>query len=307
MAVEDILEIMQALIITGIAVTEALVDTLMSALSTVVNALQQLGTIDIPILSTLWKLLTKSSDGLTYVDLLAFVLAFPVTLLYKAFTGSYPSQASSASQAVTISASLPVQVATDVMSLASAASLIMCGYTIAVIDAVATLNSAFPPPNIVVQRAYSIVSLISLIVIAGDGTFVAVESQDEWVILEAAVLCLNPVMLFVGLYFPKPASLMNSLFNAMGIVFSALAFADTNTHDVLTLSRRVVASFAPLINPVKFVPPQYLVGYLAALADISCRWAAGGIQLFQSYTRIKDRFGEVQQVHRVYLPMVATH
>lgn len=130
---QDLLAIFQTLAEGALGLTQALLDAILSAPQDIANALRDLGSVRIPILSALWHAITGSD--LTFMDLLSFVLAFPVTFTYRAVEGSYPGDdAAGFSVAATGNS-----VAKKVLGLVGGFGMVAAGFISAYIDLQALL------------------------------------------------------------------------------------------------------------------------------------------------------------------------
>ncbi|MFN8464724.1 MAG: hypothetical protein U0X20_04200 [Caldilineaceae bacterium] len=96
MAIVDLLDILQDLLIGSIAVAKAFLDGLLALAADMVAFLFDPTTglltrpLGIPVLSDLYRLLFGSE--LTFLDLIILVAAIPVTFLYRIIEGAWPSQ-----------------------------------------------------------------------------------------------------------------------------------------------------------------------------------------------------------------------
>jgi hypothetical protein len=89
-ALKDLLGALETLVVNLIALAEAAADAFFTLLTAVVEAVKSMlnATIEIPFVSWLYKLIT--GDDLSILDLFALIVAVPLTVIYKAFTGEAP-------------------------------------------------------------------------------------------------------------------------------------------------------------------------------------------------------------------------
>src|SRR5262249_34185246 len=75
----------------AIAIVKAAVDGLLALAANIRELLDNLGEVEVPILSALYRSLT--GKPLTFVDLVSFVVAIPVTHIYRVVGGRWRSEA----------------------------------------------------------------------------------------------------------------------------------------------------------------------------------------------------------------------
>lgn len=285
---QDILEIFRAIAVTGVAIGKALIDTLLSDVNTLVQALLNLGAVKIPLLSTLWHKLT--GKDLTFLDLISFVIAFPVTFIYRAVDGAYPSESAE------LQASGANTVTSKVMSLAGGVGQVIAGPMTALLDfrAVQTAGSYKPPrPLVVVGGLLMIVTVAQSIIKAaeasGEATMVAIATNS----VLSLVLTISAPKIQLG------ALWGNFIINIFNIVFFR-AKAVVHNDNGLTVGREVLGTIPTLTAPAKLDGPP--VGYVVPALDLACRWAVAGIQLEQTISGW-NKPGEEERF-TLYLPMV---
>ena len=130
---------------------------------------------DIPILSALWQKLT--GNDLTFLDVICFVMAFPVTLMYRAKAGSYPSQAVSAAD------STP-QVTRNLLGLFSSIAQFVLGIVTAFMDFLAAAGASIPFPAVSV--GWKIAAILALGTLAANNVFKADLTPNTYPLLSAA-------------------------------------------------------------------------------------------------------------------------
>ena len=285
MALEDLLETIQLAALAGVAVVQALLDAIFSSVSTVVAGLQDLGNMSIPILSALWKKLT--GNDLTFLDVICFVMAFPVTLMYRAKAGSYPSQAVSAADST-------LQMTRNLLGLFSSIAQFVLGIVTAFMDFLGAAGASIPFPAVSV--GWKIAAILALATLAANNVFKADLTPNTYPLLSAAFSLSLPIYLVlnvVSVLPPEVVSFCGLGINALLIYVYVETFVHTSnqTEQVkLTLSRSVIASFTGVINPVKFVGLP--VGLVTPACDLVCRVAAGVITAIQTYATWDVSLGE---------------
>jgi outer membrane protein assembly factor BamB len=100
---KNLLEALEALVNNLIALAQAATDAFFTLLRLVLDAIVDMldAPIDIPFISWLYSKIT--GDQLTILDLLALIVAIPVTVMYKAITGQAPFATTTAQPALTAS------------------------------------------------------------------------------------------------------------------------------------------------------------------------------------------------------------
>jgi hypothetical protein len=285
MALEDLLETIQLAALAGVAVGQALMNELLSAVSTVVTGLQNFGNMDIPILSALWKKFT--GHDLTFLDVICFVTAFPVTLMYRAKEGSYPSQEVSA-------AANSLQMTRNLLGLFSSIAQFVLGIVTAFMDFLGAAGASIPFPAVSV--GWKLAAILALATLAANNVFKADLTPNTYPLLSAAFSLSLPIYLVlnvVSVLPPEVVSFCGLGINALLIYVYVETFVHTSnqTEQVkLTLSRSVIASFTGVINPVKFVGLP--AGLVTPAGDLVCRVAAGVITALQTYATWDVSLGE---------------
>ena len=285
MALEDLLATIQVAALAGVAVVQALLDAIFGAVATVVDGLQNLGNLDIPILSALWQKLT--GNDLTFLDVICFVMAFPVTLLYRAKAGSYPSQAVSA-------AGSSPQATLNLLGLFSSIAQFVLGIVTAFMDFLGATGASIPFPT--ASAGWKIAAILALGTLAANNVFKADLKPNTYPLLSAAFSLALPVYLALNVVAALPPEVVSFCglgINALLIYVYVETFANTSnqtTQVKLTLSRSVIASFTGVINPVKLAGLP--VGLIAPPSDLVCRVAAGVITAVQTYDAWEASLGE---------------
>lgn len=124
----------------GVALCKATLDGALGLGASLATLFTDTATCDIPVLSTLWRMLTGSA--LTFLDLFSFVAAIPVTLLYRVVEGAWPEAAASPAALGAGAPSLK-KVASDLGGV----MLVLLGIVTAVNDALATVAAPGVDPD----------------------------------------------------------------------------------------------------------------------------------------------------------------
>ena len=292
----SIIEVIAALAIDGI---RAGVNVILDNLSAVVTALGSWSNAEIPVLSTLLGLL--GLKDVTFLDVLLFVAAIPVTLVYRIRFGAWPAAAQVAGAAATVLATV-VGIMSGVLSIVN-------GIFAAIVDADATIGDALSAVESKVKQVLNIglVLVTSATYIAGD-----VATPTVWVILASVINILQALM---GLWSPaadSPPSLamVPSIFGAL-MSTPLLLFAYVEqweaTKDALNLASGVVGTLALFVNPLKFGGD---VAAVALIVDIVAGAAGGALTLLDTLAAQPPTDLPITQEpvpldpYRVYMPVI---
>jgi hypothetical protein len=265
----DLLEIVKVIVTATLELVQALIDTLLESIDVIVQALQNLGQLSIPILSPLWE--AKFNKPLTFLDLLAFVAAIPVTLLYRIIEGRFP-----ADDAQLASTAEPELVLNRVAGLTGAAAGIAGGVFTALIDTAYVLSGG------VITGALSLPQKITGGVLMGAETMLTVYEGST---SPSAALASAASFFTIGVEeaaddIPEVAALFNCVLNMWLILMYVEAFKDPlNEQSPEELASNVLSSIPGLVGPTKFAPPATPVPYIAPAADLGCWLAAAGLTI----------------------------
>lgn len=291
-ALQDLLSIFEAITITGLALSKALMDALLTASQKMVDGLQALGNVHIPILSTLWRGLTGTD--LTFLDLISFVLAFPVTFIYRAVEGSFPS----AEVALTADATdglLGSSKAARTAGLIGALGMITAGVVTAAVDTLGFVTSALATAGSKAQKPFVYVGGVLLLLGVAGSVYTAFSTADNegqmepWTAALATTNVLG-VVLVVATALARPGvratlTLYSMMLGGLNVFFF-FQKAQALNDPVLTLTREILAAVPGLVNPIK--KAGLPVGLVAPAANLAFRCAAGGIQLTQTIEKWND-------------------
>jgi outer membrane protein assembly factor BamB len=284
MAVVDLLDVIKDLLIGAVAVVKALLAGLLEALGRGLSLLTDLGNLEIPIISSLYKALTGSP--LTFIDLATFVAAIPITLLYRILDGKWPSQDSG------VGAASGSPVMRRVAGLSTAIAYMFAGIVTAVLDA-ADIAASNQPLTARGPRmlGWKIAGAILLLGGIGATIFQGVEHTDftgtDWVIWGTNLAALVVVLIVGGVGAVLPltdAPLIGSMLNLILTVFQTYVVAGQfvsqeekgDKPDVALFVAQLLLAVPMLVNPVKFFPAESLVPVVAPVSDVVFRLGAAG-------------------------------
>jgi len=300
----SIIEVIAALAVDGI---RAGVNAVLGNLPAVSAALRTWSNAEIPVLSTLLGLL--GLKDVTFLDLLLFVAAIPVTLVYRVRYGTYPAASSAAGSAGESTAGVTPAVLATVAGIMGGVLSMVNGIFAAIVDADATIGDALSKAESSAKLALGVgLALVtSATYIAGD-----VASATVWVILASVV---NILQAFLGLWSPaadSPPSLamVPSIFGSL-MATPLLLFAYVEqweaTKDALNLSAGVVSTLALFVNPLKFGGD---VAAVALVVDIVAGVVSGALSLLdtlaaQPPTGLPPIAEPPLDAQRLYMPAIS--
>ena len=283
-----------------------LIDGMIAGVDYFAEMLGALGELQIPILSTLWKALTGNS--LTFLDVIAFVIAIPVTLVYRIVEGSYPGDQLTRAIGSTASA-----VWNRVEGIASAVVGVLSGIFTAITDAQGISSNWADSKPVVLTTLIGIVLAIgqSFVLILGD-----VLQPDVFVIASSILALLLAVLNAIPLVPPEVTSALGTCFSPALLWCYYEEFKPQQTLETAKLSfaANVVGTFATIINPIKFAPAEAIVPYVAPIADVACAVAAAGLTIGATVKGwdpgdVPTALPEAEEpmptgAHRVYMPAI---
>lgn len=264
MAAADLLEVVKVVAITALAVVKALVDALAQNM---VTAVGDLGTLEIPVLSPLWKALTGNT--LTFLDVIAFVGAIPVTIVYRIVEGAWP-----AVPATTLGASLDPTVAKRLGGLVTGIAMIFAGWFTAILDALYIASQELTAGG---KAARGIVGATLLVAQAGANIWHAVVNKDDLDVVLSILSILTIVVVAYGSEADQAEALTFSNVLIATVQLSAvIPMFLLKKLDLDALTRNLLSAIPIFVNPLKFAPADTLVPLVAPMADATCRAAVGG-------------------------------
>jgi hypothetical protein len=265
-AVTMVLELVKDAAVTGVALVGAFLDSLLDRIKDIVAALVNAGDIDIPVFSALWR--QHTGQPLNIIDLITLVFAVPITYLYRALAGEWPTVNSAGSGLTATMA----QILARLRGLGTALALIAAGVLTAVNDFLYITAAGLLTSGIVGRLVGGALLLLSLF-----SSCYAASQHPEYPYPQLACLAITNT-LFVAFCSDLPA-VVTILGFVIGVetVFFVWAKDSNEPHEVLAAD--VLAQVPQLVNPLKFIPASTLVPFLVPTADLAFRWAVAGINL----------------------------
>jgi hypothetical protein len=290
MGVVDLIDIIEDLVIGFLAVLEALFDGLLAQGGPVQALLDGLGNLEIPIISPLYELLTGNT--LTFLDVVTFVLAIPITLLYRIIDGHWPSESASGLQGDSAqgSAALGVTPATQkkIIGLVTGCAFIFAGITTGLLDgwAVITKGEEDPAPTVpgslFVAKICTVPLLLATLAAPAYGAANAALGRASWnrfdwtwfAFVTAAALH-GVIGMWISAY-GKVAPWVTMALAIGVIVCAALQFALGSAKESVTiLVAKVLGPLPGVAAPLKLLPAESLVPLVVPAVDFAFRVGAG--------------------------------
>jgi hypothetical protein len=262
----DLLGAIETLVDDILAFVGDLVNGVIANAAYIAELMGATGSVQIPVLSEIWQALTGSP--LTVLDVLAFVVAVPVTLIYRIVEGAYPGDQLAAAGAS--AASVAQLVWKRVEGVAATVNTVLYGLFSAISDAVSISGGELTLLAVLVGVATSLGVAFDLVV--GD-----VLTPAVWVIVGSIIgmvtLLLNAI-----------PSLPSEIPSFTGVALSPLLLVafwqqEVAAPDALSLASNVIGALPGIINPIKFAPLTTAAPLVAPVADIACALAAAGLTL----------------------------
>ncbi len=275
-AVGDLLEIFSLIAITGAAVSRELIKGLTALAQELVAALKDPGTIDIPVLSALWRKITGDpSAELSIVDLLALVAAIPVTYLYRAVGGQWPDAASG----VASGEGVDEAVVKHVKSLATPMFQIIAGVLTGLEDFIFITAEGLLSLGLVGK----LVGATLLLAEAGKTAYELTEPSITSVVLAVHSVCGIAVEVLAPRYFKEPharAGFMAWMGCGLNVVQLPWIAANDLDEPATTIAADFLALVPGVVGPVKLLPAEASpVPFIAPAADLLFRLVVAGVDL----------------------------
>jgi len=297
----DLLDGIKALIDDVLVLLNDLIDGFIDAAEGIVDLIGAAAGVDIPILSALWKALT--GNDLTFLDLIAFVVAIPVTLVYRVVEGGYPGDQSLAGASAAAN-----QILARVQGMTGAITALLGGIFTAIFDA---LDAIEVEANLLAKVILVTVSAgIASALVEGD-----VLTQSGWNILISIGALVPLVLANIPEMPPEIPSVTGFITSVLVLVGAALRYESSEKEEVdkLDLSADVISALPLVVNPIKF--SESLAAVVPPVADLACGLAVFGLTLGSTIkdwdelpppTAITEPVEPVAPPsdHRVFLPTV---
>jgi hypothetical protein len=295
-ALEVLLDILETLLVSMIAVGKAFMDGLLGvkgAIGAIFDAVWGFVTspIEVPFIGWLYQTLFK--EPLTILNALLLVTAIPVTIIYRIVKGQYPSQALGTQ--ITVGAQLPTAVK-EVMGLMAGFLSILGG----VISSIGDLLVDDAPDW--VDKWSLGLGLISQV--PGYPLF----SSDNPTGGDYTEYALNVAVALSGIFNLQEdaefetLSVIGSILNLTLLAATIAVFISDGQTDGASdagLAEGIIGTFPGILNPLIYAPePAALV---VAIVDVVAGTAVGGIQMALAMVSTAP----APEPHRWYFPWVA--
>ena len=297
-----LLDALQALVDKVLTLLGSLVDGVIDNASAIAGLLGAEGNVQIPVISAIWHALTGNT--LTFLDLIAFVVAIPVTLVYRIVEGSYPSfQLLAAGAAQTASTVLA-----RVQGISSAIANVLAGFFNAIFDSISIAGGEQTLLSTIINVIVSI-DLASNLVI-GD-----VLTPEVWVVVASIISLLMLVLNSIpGLPSEIPSITGVALSPLLLVAYwQTYAKSQESATDALGLSANVVGALPAIVNPIKFAPLTTPAPLVAPIADLVCGLASAGLTLGATIagwdasappTALPETEEPATGSHRIFMPAI---
>jgi outer membrane protein assembly factor BamB len=297
LALSDLLALVRVVAAGTLELVQLFIDTLLKSIDAIVEGLHNLGELSIPILSPLWE--AKFGKPLTFLDLLAFVAAIPVTLIYRVVEGRYPAE-----DRLLQGADDPEVVLNRVAGLTSAAAGIAGGVFTALVDTAYIFSGGIiTGPLTLPQKITGGVLLgAELMLTAYEGIMTRQKdpTQISPAMLASAGSLLTIAVDEVGEDKDLPLKvpvIFNSFVNMWLIVMYVDAW-QAGAFDMEELAINVLSSVPGLVGPAKFGPSGTPIPYIAPGADLACFLAAAGLTIDSTVEGWDEYGGKRRRSHR---------
>lgn len=286
-AVEDLLEVVKAVLITGVALIKAVIDSILSSIDSVVAVLQDITSVSIPILSALWKKIT--GNELTVLDLISFVVAFPVTFMYKAFDGTWPGDSVSAAE-------------TMPRALRNVKGLM--GATASTLSGIFSTLEDTDPKGVEPGFLRKMAALLTEITENGLGTVDTAYAGDAASIITTTSSWVSLAVSLITPHLPKAYEAADEIVKFATGLLNFFTYAGQGG-SAAEIARGIVGSIPAVVvwtkhikGPAELIPP---------IADIMCGLAVAGIELGITFNEWNGDDIEIpvpSRLSRQYLPVI---
>ncbi len=299
----DLLIGLQDVAVGAVDLVQQLVDGVLGALTQ--DILLSVTTVEIPILSALWKALTNNT--LTFLDVLLFVAAIPITLVYRIVEGAYPQDQ------LTRAGADAGTVLNRVAGLTASIFTLINGAFGAISDALVIADVTPDGGPKWLMAILGTGAAVGLIFAAGLSIGL---DKETWVTFASAIGIVNLIMNLS--YVPLPPeipSVTGVLTTLLLLVLFWQEYAHTQQQeaDKLNLSANVLGGVPAIINPIKFLPADTLAPLVSPIADVvfgeAATWLTLGATLKtwdpgDAPTALPEGEEPTLGAHRVYMPAI---
>jgi hypothetical protein len=280
MAVVDFLDVVEDLVLSALAVVKALLAGLMRSLAGSVDTIRRLGSIRIPVLSSLLE--PFLGHPLTFLELATFVAAIPITLLYRVVDGHWPGDTAALDQA---SASARDR---RIGGLLAGIAWPVAGWVTATLDTT-TIIAGQDPTSISGPLSVGLKAVGGLLFLGGLGNTVYQAGRDgdgygdlQWVTWSCG---LGSLLLTLSTAAAGPDGRTGVICNSVlalflaAMIVTAYVLSKPEKRNVLQFVPNLLLTVPTIVNPVKLLPATSLVPFLAPMANYAFRVAAGALFL----------------------------
>jgi outer membrane protein assembly factor BamB len=272
LALSDLLALVRIMVTGTLELVQKFIDTLLESIDAIVDGLRNVGELSIPILSPLWE--AKFGKPLTFLDLLAFVVAIPVTLLYRIIEGRYPGE-----DRLLEGTDGPRLVLNRVAGLTSAAAGIAAGVFTAYVDTARILSGGIIVGPLTVPQ-----KITSKVLMGTELTLTFYEGTTSPSAALASTATFMTIAVDEAAEMPEIAARFNSVLNLWLMVMFVYAFIDAaNEQDWKEFTSNELKAIPGLVGPTKFWPRP--ASYVAPGADLTGFLAAAGFTIASTVER----------------------
>jgi hypothetical protein len=254
-----LLQGLETVALAAVDLVQSLVDGVVGAITA--DVISGLETIQIPVLSALWKALT--GNPLTFLDVLLFVAAIPVTLVYRITEGAYPQAQFAAGVAASATTVL-----NRVAGLMSSIFGLINGAFSAISDALVIADVTLDGGPKWLMGILGTAAAVGLTIAAG--LSIGLE-KESWVTFAAALGIASLVMNLS--YVPLPAEVPSVVGVLLALLLAVIVWQEyvhtqEQEADKLNLSAGVLGLVPAIVNPIKFLPDDTLAPFVSPIADV---------------------------------------
>ena len=256
--------------LAAVDLVQSLVDGVVAAITE--DVISGLETIQIPVLSALWKALT--GNPLTFLDVLLFVAAIPVTLVYRITEGAYPQAQFAAGVAASATTVL-----NRVAGLMSSIFGLINGAFSAISDALVIADVTLDGGPKWLMGILGTAAAVGLTIAAG----LSIGTAKESLVIFAAALGIASLVMNLS-YVPLPAEVPSVVGVLLALLLAVIVWQEyvhtqKQEADKLNLSAGVLGLVPAIVNPIKFLPDDTLAPFVSPIADVAFGQAVAWLTL----------------------------
>ena len=320
-AIGDVLSVFEVGAVGAVSVVHALVGGVLGIADDVVSAIGNNGTIKIPVLSTLWKMITGKPLEINLADLFALILAMPVTYTYRIMEGTWitPDGAAISSNGSTngvTRTSFTPQTMQNIMGLVGAYGVMLGGVLSAVNDSLFIFRNGINLPGLNtgwIGRLLGAEMLIALTAQNALGFFKA-RTTAQLIMLAiagakvASAFALGPIVQKIaGTGSPNANQIFVTSMNfLLSLVAYAYVFLYDGSRSIEFMLTDIFFRVPDSLGPLKFAPAESLVPFIVPAGDLLFLGAAAGLSIFNTIKYWKTPIpAELESVNHYYFPWVS--